>query len=949
MLYSFNPKNLPFVGKGRRKTMSLTKARKEEQDLMEEIDPAALGIDELNSDKQSMDSDDTCMNSQPATSDSADCIFIHTALDGKSLPSHSFTSSMTISKGYANIKRTLKAVPRKPQRMHSRKMQHHFSQAYGSTNTSTKLSSASTTPNDSTGPVCYVGPSIDHDLSTKVKTHLHITEDDILAAVSEPSGHHTKCRVHAPDVDDGDPVPCKIFRCPRCCTGNHSVGDNGLNLNTTVLETRKTQNGQIMDSTGEEEIYSHKICRFPCDSTSAPSSNGKTSSVFNGEPERTDARFNNDVEEGTGIRKAYRPTQTLLGVSSSEAKVSPNATSFPLLAVVDSARLPVVPIEHLGPSTEKVASNSPFAACQVDEIHVALLSSLILPSTALHGCHSATNGPNLLANNGISSLTSTLPVPFMNCPSYEAAFNPYSLDFPNLPEQVLFAEQPVSTFSGPSLSATTNDRSTAGPFCSGPFISNSLDISSDHASFVNNGDVRANEGPLPQPQWVDYSDRIDVEMTDAAIKPTRPFLDFPPLDVTAMHYACTYEPPVAITVSGGASTYVSAVGPSSEEFSTNVEASYSQPVLDSTARYSPIDIGPSAIQSELSRISHWSSSILGTHSAVFSAPTREQPTDFPGSRYPCSGLSEISSAEQNVYGITAREQDIPRTAGKANPLGSTLENEEYAKHASSADLNVDVHEHAASQFIPASNTVIHAKTVVQPPGHFNDTITSVRRQPQYITPPAVSITGRCSDGKETQTDIDAMPEPDDDTKTEPDDDAKTEPDDGINEKDVNAEVLAHAILDIPLPPAIVASVQLLGQRKRRNSCCRKGITRMRVKRRQMTTEENEEGGNGGIRAHRTRLNHLSRPSPYASVPWRRKGHSKGLRRWYCSSGLHSQANVPSDEISQTSAVVSADNSLSCSPFILRDWTRVHSSSRSPASYPCPHTFTTSVARQIFSS
>ncbi|KAG1903090.1 uncharacterized protein F5891DRAFT_115169 [Suillus fuscotomentosus] len=653
MLYSFNPKNLPFVGKGRQKAMSLTKARKKERYLMEEIDPAALGIDELNSDKQSMDSDDTY---------------------GKSLPSHSFTGSMTISKGYANIKRTLKAVPRKPQRMHSRKMQHHFSQAYGSTNTSTKLSSASTTLNDFTGPVCYVGPSIDHDLSTKVKTHLHITEDDILAAVSEPSGHHTKCRVHAPDVDDGNPVPCKIFRCPRCCTGNHSVGDNGLNLNTTALETRKTQNGQIMDSTGEEEFYSHKICYFPCDSTSAPSSNNKTSSVFNGEPKHTDARLKNDVEEGTGIRKAYRPTQTLVGVSSSEAKVSPNTASFPLLAVVD-----VVPIEHLGPSTERVASNSDFAACQVDERHVALLSSLILPSTALHDCHSAKDGPNLLANNGISSLTSTLPVPFMNCSSYEAAFNPYSLAFPNLPEQVPFAEQPVSTFSGPSLSATTYDRSTAGSFCSGPFISNSLDISSDHASFVNNGDVRANEGPLPQPQWVDYSDRTDVEMIDAVIKPTRPFLNFPPLDVTAMHYACTYEPPAAITVSGGASTYVSAVGPSSEEFSTNVEASYSQPVLDSTARHSPIDIGPSAIQSELSHISHWSSSILGAHSAVFSAPTREQPTDFPGSRYPCSGLSEISSEEQNVYGITAREQDIPRTAGKANTLNSTLENEETCK------------------------------------------------------------------------------------------------------------------------------------------------------------------------------------------------------------------------------------------------------------------------------
>ncbi|KAG1861257.1 hypothetical protein F4604DRAFT_1929847 [Suillus subluteus] len=826
MLSSFNPKNLPFVGKGMLKVTSLTKARKENRDPTQEIDSADPGVNELDGDKHSTESDDTSMNTQPATSDSV----IDTASDGKSLPSHSFTGFMMISKGYSHYQANTQSYSSKSTK-----------NALPEDATSTQLSSTSTIPDDSTGPVCYAGPSIDHDLSTKVKTYLHIAEDDIPAAVSEPSGHPTECNVHVLDDDDDDFVLCKTSRYPRYCTSNHSVPDRTLNLSTTARETRKTENDRIVDSAGEEGIF-----------------NTKTPSASKGESKRVDARLTNDAEEGTCIRKAYCPTQTPVGTTFTDAKVSPNAAPFLLLPVVDSARLPAVPIEHLGSSTESVAFNSPFATCQVDVRHVASSSGLIpslpiLPSTALHDLYSPTDGPKLLANNGISSLTSIFPVPFMNPPSYGAAFNSHALAFPSLPEQVL-AEQPVSTFSGPSLSATTYDGFTAGPFCSGPFTSDSLDISSDYASFVTNDDVRA-KGPLSQPEWIGHSDCIDVEMVDAVIKPTtlilqqclakpsaelntfRPFLDPPPLDVTtAMHYACTYESPASITVCGGVSTAVSAVGPSSEEFSTNVEASYSQPAFDSTARRFPTDVGPSAVQSGLGHSSRWSSSILEAHSAVFSTPILERSTVLSGSRstHSCSDPSEISLAEQDIHEITAREQEIQGTSGQANRLHAILENE-YAQHASSADLKFDMPEHAASQSIPSLNTVIHEEIVVQPVGHVNDTITPVRRQPQSITSSAPRITGRGSDGKETQAD--------DDTKTEPDEDAKTEPDDEINEKDVNAEVLAHAILGIRLPPAIVASVQLLGQRKRRNSCCREGITRMRAKRRQMNIEESEEDGN----------------------------------------------------------------------------------------------------------
>ncbi|KAG1763701.1 hypothetical protein EDD22DRAFT_489574 [Suillus occidentalis] len=499
-------------------------------------------IDELDGDMQSTHSNDTSVDTQPATSDSTDCSLIDTASDGKFLFSP-FNGFMMMSKGYA-VGRKLKANPRNPQRMHSRKLQYHFSQAYSPTKAPAQLSFTST------GAVCCVGPSTDHGLST----NLHITEDGIPAAVSELPGHHV------PDDDDDDSVSCETFRCPRGYTSNRSVADDALNSNTTARETHETENGQIVDFAEEEEFCSHKIVRFShgSESTSAPS-NTKTPSASKGEPKRADARLTNDVEKDTGIRMASCSNQTPVGGTSTKATVSPNAAPFPLCAVVDSAKLPAAPIEHLGPSTESVAFDSPFIACQVEERHVALSSSLIpslpvLPLTTVYDLYLATDGSNLLENNDITSFTSIFSTPFVNIPPYGAALNSQPLEFPNLPDQGLFAEQPVSTFLGPSLSITTYDGFSAEPFLSGPFTSNSLDISSDYAPFVNNGAVRANEGPLPQPQWVNHFDRIDVEMADAVIRPTtsilepcfvkpsaklsasRPFLDFRPLDITtAIH------------------------------------------------------------------------------------------------------------------------------------------------------------------------------------------------------------------------------------------------------------------------------------------------------------------------------------------------------------------------------------------------------------------------------
>ncbi|KAG2136708.1 hypothetical protein DEU56DRAFT_980868 [Suillus clintonianus] len=952
MLYLLDTKHLPFVGKGRRKVMSLTTG-KGARDLTQEITAAAPGIDKLDGNKQSMDSDDTSMNAQTTTSD---CSSINTASDGGSLPICSFTSFM-VSKGYALIRRTLKAVPRKSERMQSRKMQHRFSQAYSPTKASAS--------NESTGPVRSVRPSMGHDLLTKDKIHLNITEDDIPAAV--PFGHPTKRTVHVPDGDDGDDsTPCKTSRCPRRCTHDHSVHDHALS--STARETRKAENDQIVDSEGEEELGSLKVSCFHGCSTSK------------GEPKCTDGRLANNVEEGTGIRKASCPSQNQAGATYTDVRVAPY-TPFPLPAVVDSARLPAMPIEHPGSSTESVAFDSPLAVCQVDESHAASSSSPILslpfiPSTPLHDLYPATDGTNLLAINSISSLTSMLPTPSVCSstpftyppstyqPSYGAALNSYPLAFPSLSEQVPFAEQPVSTFSGPSLIVNTYDGFTSGPFCSEPFTFDSLGISSGYASFVTNGPVRANEGPLPQPQWISQSDRIDVEMADAetVVEPTasmmeqcfakpstelnasRSFHHFSPADVTAttaIHYACAYEAPAAITAFSGVSTALSAVGPSSEEFSMMIiEPSYSQPAFDSTTRHFPTSAGPSGIQSGLGHSSRRCSSIIDAHPAAFLAPILEQPTELSRSRStnPFSGPSEMPSADQHTHKITTREREIQGTSWQADHLHAILEDEEYTQHASPVDVNV--HKHVTSQPIPAPSTVIHpetvvqtvAQTVAQPVGHVNDTVAPVRRQPQYIAPSAASIPGKGLGGKETQPDDDAKTEPDDDAKTEPDDDAKTEPDDGINEKDVNAEVLAHAILDIPLPPAVVASVQLLGQRKRRNSCCSEGITRMRAKRRQVDAEENKEDGKGGTRVQRTRFNHLSRPSPYGSMPRRNKGHVKRHENSDSLSGLHSQADIQSGETSQASGVEPGDTSLSRSPFnpSIRNSSKLHGLDMTPA-------------------
>lgn len=123
MLYLLNPKNMPFVGKGRpklKKIMSLTRRdhfprlwpasclgsftfRKQEQDLMQEIATAPPGI---YIDESDSDDDCTSTNSQTPSVGSNDCSLIDTISDGKSLPSQSFAGYMMILKGYtpqANI------------------------------------------------------------------------------------------------------------------------------------------------------------------------------------------------------------------------------------------------------------------------------------------------------------------------------------------------------------------------------------------------------------------------------------------------------------------------------------------------------------------------------------------------------------------------------------------------------------------------------------------------------------------------------------------------------------------------------------------------------------------------------------------------------------------------------------------------------------------------------
>ena len=183
--------------------------------------------------------------------------------------------------------------------------------------------------------------------------------------------------------------------------------------------------------------------------------------------------------------------------------------------------------------------------------------------------------------------------------------------------------------------------------------------------------------------------------------------------------------------------------------------------------------------------------------------------------------------------------------------------------------------------------MIPPETAAPPVGHDNCVIAPVRRMPQYIAPSSESL-----NYGETQLD----------------DDAKTEPDvnDGVNENDMDANILAHAILNLPLPPSVVASIQVLGQRKRRNSDCREGISKMRARQRQKNADENQEDGT--LRQMR-QFNYLSRPSPYGSVTRRRKANAKEHERCGQSQpGTQCNANI------QTSGVKLGNNVQPRSPF-----------------------------------
>ncbi|OAX38283.1 hypothetical protein K503DRAFT_866249 [Rhizopogon vinicolor AM-OR11-026] len=907
MLYLLNPKNLPFVGKGRlklKKMMSLT--RKEERDLMQEIATAPPGIyiNESDSDDESTDSDCASTNSRTPGCDLNDCPFIDTTSDGKSLPSESFAAYMMILKGYTLLKRTFKALPRNQETMQSRKMQHHFSQAYKPTNASASFCTASTTPNKTHAP----GHSVDHNPLSTIIARFNVTDRDSPIAVS-PSSRFTENKTHVPDEDHDDDPRSRISP------------------------------------------------------SSAPSGDAKVPSASGTTYPYNDEQCPDDVGEGIRIRKVSCIPQTPIGSASSEALgVLPNLTSFPHPPAVDFTRLSSLQMEHPGPSTEIVAFECiPFKS---EERHIPLSLNLIpqLPfPTSQHVSFSAIDGTNFLANNITSrfsahpfkseerhiplslNLIPQLPFPTSQHVSFSAidgtnflannitsrfsahgaALNSHPVAFQNLPEQVPLAAQSAFISSVPFLSSTTYNGFPAdlaaftGSFF-GPFSSESLAMSPNamDTSFDANYAMCANEN---QPGWFKYSDRMDVEMAEAAVEqeralrsvdmhfvgeqPTMPvqgqylaqplagldasrsFINFALAEVPAAmgpQYANTYVPPM-ISAFGGISTGVPALGPSSD--GSYAIAGPTQSTFDSTTHYGSAGGEPSAIQSV--SVSG-SPDILESHTSALSMPVPEQPAE----QYPRTCPPELPPPEQHTYETSTLEREIQQPATN---IHATLKNEDPTQSSSPAVPKVEVHKPAASEPLPIPHQVIHQETVVQPAGYDNNVTAPIRHMPQYIAPSAPR---------------------DDDTKTEPDDDTKTEPDDGINENDVNADILAHAILNIPLPPSVVASVQVLSQRKRRNSNCREGISGMRARRRKMNAEENQEDGSDSLRGQRTRLHHSSRLSPYGSVTRRRKGDTKGHERLGDDpfGGTHSEAGVQSSANFQTSRVESGNNAQSRSPF-----------------------------------
>jgi hypothetical protein len=824
---------------------------------MQEISTAPPGIyiDESDSDDESTDSGYTSTDSgytstdsgytstdSPPACDSSDFSFIDTVSDGKSLPNQSLAGYMMILKGYTLLKRTLKALPRNPETMQSRKTQHRFSQAYIPAKASAPGCIASTTPNSTLAPC-----SVDHNHLSKVMARIKVTDNDPPTAVSL-SSHPTE--------------------------RDHSVRNNAPNLNSTTQGKRKAE-------------------------TERP------------------------VENSDCVRKFSCLPQTPIGPASSEAL---HLAPFPCPPADDSTRLHTLPMPRPGPSTFEFAPFNP------DERHVPLSSNLIpqVPFPVI-------DGASVFANN-ISSFTSVFSAP-------EATFNPYSAAFHN-PQQVL-AEQPIFTYSGSSLSSNAYNGSIAdptafmGPF-TGPFTSELLALSPNvmDTSFPANSDVLADEGQL---RWIRHSDveMADVQATfehDRALRAVDiPFIgqqfavpapeqyfanpsagfDFAPVPIaTAPQYVGAYQHPMA-SAFGGISTAVSALGPSSDGFSA-IDG-LTQSAFNSAIPYVSAGVEPSAVQSVIISSSQDSPSIIEPYTPALPMPVPEQPTEIYGlgpTNY--SGPSEIPPTKQYAYETSTQERDIQQPAEN---IHTTLKIEELARksrlctyksgltnvvfeeNVSPAVPKVEAHGHAASESLPIPNRVIYLETVVQPVGHDSTVTAPIRRMPQYIAPSAPSA----RDGVDTQADDD--------------DDTKTEPDDCINENDVNADILAHAILNIPLPPSVVASVQVLSQRtqrKRSNSNCRDGIARMRARRRQLDAEKKQEDGNGSLRGQRTRLNHSSRASPYGSVTRRQKGNAKTHERWGGNSLGNTQldASAQSDAKVQTSGVeVEAGNTVqSRAPF-----------------------------------
>ena len=608
--------------------------------------PPGIYIDESDSDDESTGSSCTSTNSQTPSGDSNDYSFIDTISDGKSLPSQSFAGYMMILKGYILLRRTFKALPRNPETIQSRKMQHRFSQAYKPTNVST--------PNKTRAP----DHSVDHNPLSTAMARVNVTDSDPLS----PSSRLTERKMHVSDEDNDD-----------------------ARRGRTSPKTPSASRGKCQSN---DERSTDDVEKFNCISKSSylpQTTNGSASS----EPLAVSPNLTSHLHP-----PAVDPTMLLSlpmeRPGSSENIAFGSASEFaPLKSEEIFVPLSSNPIPQLPFQTSQQAPLSATNFPANNNIP-SLTSRFPVPGPAINSLPFTSQ--NFLGHVPLTEqLTYISSEPFLSSTMY----NGYSAD------PITFSE----TFHGPSTSEPLTSSDAMGTSFPTGCI---MHADEDKARWIGysgymDAEMTDVEVTIEQQQTLRPVDAHSVGQSTIPAPYEQCFtnpsagldtfrFDVAPVPVTSTtQYLETYEPPT-IPAFGAIPTAVPILGPSSD--GSFAIGGPTQPTFDPTAHYLSAQVDPSAIhQSTFDPTTHYlsagvdpsainsvsvSASQGSSNTSACPLPAPEQPTEFSGSSSanPCSGPSEIPQAEKHAYETSIPEQAIQQSVSNFH---TTLENGESTR------------------------------------------------------------------------------------------------------------------------------------------------------------------------------------------------------------------------------------------------------------------------------